>query len=378
MILCIIPSCLIIVFSAIDIIDGLVRSDDYQQINFDDYWNWATIIYSLIMLSRAIYMASGYLKIFTVVAVISYLGLSYVEISLFGEYQDYWYQSNEAKEEGSDDDDPWAEYREMDAESLMYQQRDILDANLKSLQTGKNDKSDMFYVGFAGYAIQDVFFKEVTFAKNLFDTRFLTQGHSINLINHLSTRETIALANATNLAATLKYIGSLMDTEQDIIFLYLTSHGSKDHQLSVLFWPLRLNNLTPEKLNTMLDEAGIKWRIVIVSSCYSGGFIEALENEHTLIATAAAADKKSFGCSNENDFTYFGEALFKDRLSSEYSIISALEHVQTDISEREARENLDASNPQLVIGASIQNKLEQLGNQLKMQQCQANAESVTC
>ncbi|MCH9697595.1 MAG: C13 family peptidase [Gammaproteobacteria bacterium] len=330
------------------------------------------------MLSRAIYMASGYLKIFTVVAVISYLGLSYVEISLFGEYQDYWYQSNEAKEEGSDDDDPWAECREMDAESLMYQQRDILDANLKSLQTGKNDKSDMFYVGFAGYAIQDVFFKEVTFAKNLFDTRFLTQGHSINLINHLSTRETIALANATNLAATLKYIGSLMDTEQDIIFLYLTSHGSKDHQLSVLFWPLRLNNLTPEKLNTMLDEAGIKWRIVIVSSCYSGGFIEALENEHTLIATAAAADKKSFGCSNENDFTYFGEALFKDRLSSEYSIISALEHVQTDISEREARENLDASNPQLVIGASIQNKLEQLGNQLKMQQCQANAESVTC
>lgn len=376
--LCVIPLCTIIVFSVIDIIDSVLSSYQTQHINFYVYLSWVIFLYSYIIFSRIIYLASGCLKAFTVVTVISWLVLSCVEISLFGDYIDFWYQPVKA-EEDSEEVDPWAEYREMDAETLMYQQRYILDANLKTLETGANNKSELFFLGFSGYATQDVFLKEITYAKELFDSRFSTLGHSINLINHLSTRETVPLANGTNLAITLKHIGSLMDTEQDILFLYLTSHGSKDHQLSVSFWPLRLNNLTPEKLNIMLDEAGIKWRIVIVSSCYSGGFIHALENEHTLVATAAAADKKSFGCSNENDFTYFGEALFKDRLSSEYSIISALEHVQTDIAEREAEEHLDASNPQLVIGELIQAKLDQFDQQLKIQQCRANSdESVTC
>ena len=151
-----------------------------------------------------------------------------------------------------------------------------------------------------------------------------------------------------------------MDKNEDVLFLYLTSHGSREHELSVSFWPLALNDITPEKLRTMLDDAGIKWRVIVVSACYSGGFIKALENDNTLIATASAADKTSFGCSNDAEFTYFGEALFKNQLAHQHSFITAFQNAQTEISKREQAEKIEASQPQLSIGKAIQAQLQRL------------------
>ena len=227
----------------------------------------------------------------------------------------------------------------------------------------------MFFVGFASYATEDVFSKEVVFAKKLLDKRFDTEGHSINLINHLSTRTALPLANATNLAVTLKRIGALMDKEEDVLMMYLTSHGSKDHELSVSFWPLALNGITPEKLRAMLDESGVKWRVIIVSACYSGGFVQALANDASLVATAAAADKTSFGCGTESEFTYFGEAVFKDQLTREYSLVSALQQAGIAIGQREQREQIDASLPQLSIGKAIKTKLDGLAEETRIRQC---------
>ncbi len=55
--------------------------------------------------------------------------------------------------------------------------------------------------------------------------------------------------------------------------VYLVSHGSADHRLAADQWPLSLVELTPVGLKQLLDDAGIKWRIIVVSSCYSGGYI---------------------------------------------------------------------------------------------------------
>jgi hypothetical protein len=49
--------------------------------------------------------------------------------------------------------------------------------------------------------------------------------------------------------------------------------------------------------------------VIVISACYSGSFIPALQSPETLIITASAADKTSFGC-NEADYTYFGRAFF--------------------------------------------------------------------
>ncbi len=344
--------------------------DKHPDTVFAKWMLWPKVVISIYMISvfyRALSLACGRNRRQSVFALLLFIMLSSTSYNYYQDNKDFWYRDKDRRD--SEQQDPYAAYRALDAETLMYRQTALLENSLAELNTLHKRKADLFFVGFAGYATEDVFSKEVFYAQELFDERFDTRGHSISLINHLQTLDKIPLATATNLALTLKRIGKIMNTEEDILFLYLTSHGSENHQLSVSFWPLALNNITPQNLNAMLDDAGIKWRIVIVSSCYSGGFITALQGPATLVATASAADKTSFGCGNESDFTYFGEALFKEQLQQQTSFVTALQAAAISIKEREIRENISASDPQLSVGADMNNKLKQLDRQIKQQQC---------
>ncbi len=332
-----------------------------------NYYLWLSYlfsIYAIAVLYRALYLVSGRLKWLAGFSlVLMTIGLS-ISTAFFGKYTDFWFA-----EKTPDEVDPYAEYRALDAETLMYRQPALLDKSLAQLRPQRQKITDIFFVGFAGYATEDVFSKEVGYVKQLLEERFDTKGRSINLINHLHTLDDTPLATATNLAATLKRIGKIMNTEEDVLLLYLTSHGSKTHELAVSFWPLALNDITPEKLNTMLDEAGIKWRMIVISACYSGGFVKALQGPKTLVATAAAADKTSFGCGTESEFTYFGEAVFKEQLNRHSSFITALQQANVSIGQREVREKLEASMPQLSIGSAIEPKLKQLDKDMHQYQC---------
>ena len=104
-----------------------------------------------------------------------------------------------------------------------------------------------------------------------------------------------------------------MDRDEDILFLFLTSHGRPRPVLDRVL-PAPLADLTPAELRKMLDDAGIRNRVIVVSSCYSGSFVEALRDDDSLVITASAKDRNSFGCSNEADFTYFGKAFFDEAL----------------------------------------------------------------
>lgn len=257
--------------------------------------------------------------------------------------------------------DPWAVYRRIDGEALMYAQPHRLDAVLDRLRPHREGSTDLYFVGFAGYARQNVFRKEVEFTRHLFDTRFNTRGRSLMLINNLKTRHSIPLATATNLKAALKGIGKIMNRKRDVLVLFMTSHGAeRPPELDVDFWPLDLDQITPLRLRQDLNAAGIKWRILIVSSCYSGGFVKPLETPYTLIVTAAAADRTSFGCANDRNFTYFGEAFVRDQLSHTYSFIDAYRKAATEIHRRELREHLRASRPQLFVGAAMRPELAAL------------------
>jgi hypothetical protein len=256
--------------------------------------------------------------------------------------------------------DRYAPYRNMDAEALLYAQPRMVSKALQQLAPQRPGVSDLYFVSFGSYALEDVFMKEVRYAQQAMDQRFATTGRSLELVNNLQTREDVPLASETNLRAVLNHLGGMMESEEDMLMLYLSSHGSQRHELAVDFWPLPLNDITPQKLRRMLDEAGIKWRVVVVSACYSGGFIDALRDEKTLVATAAAKDRQSFGCSNENDFTYYGEALFRDELGRGTPLLQAFRQAREAIAAREKRERLEPSLPQLFIGKRIEQKLQQL------------------
>ncbi|MGR8978511.1 MAG: C13 family peptidase [Gammaproteobacteria bacterium] len=331
---------------------------------------WLEHLFSLYVISvifRALYLISGRLKRMALPSlIVMIVFLSPTQI-LFSDYRDFWFVEDKSGE--LQKTDPYAGYRSLDAETLMYRQPEIVAKTLSKLKPQRKKMTDIYFVGFAGFAMEDVFGKEVRYVKQLLDNRFDTKGRSMNLINHLDTIEDAPLATSTNLALTLNRIGKLMDVENDVLILYLTSHGSKNRGLSVSFWPLVLNDLTPEMLKTIFDESGIKWRVIVVSACYSGIFVKALQGPTTLVATAAAADKASFGCGTESEFTYFGEAVFKEQLAHHYSIAAALQKAADSIGRREQVEKLDASLPQLSIGAAIEPKLQRLSERLRRYRC---------
>ena len=152
-----------------------------------------------------------------------------------------------------------------------------------------------------------------------------------------------------------------MDVTNDILMLYITSHGSDEGSVAVSETGMPFNDLYVDDLKAALQESGIQWRVIILSACYSGTFIEPLKDDRTIIFTAARADRTSFGCSDERDLTYFGEALFRDALPASTSLLDAFTRTQRIIAKREEDEGLDASLPQLYIGERMRTKLAELG-----------------
>ena len=134
-----------------------------------------------------------------------------------------------------------------------------------------------------------------------------------------------------------------IDTENDVVMVYLASHGSHDHHLAAAQPPLSLVELTPAGLRQMLDDAGINWRIVVVSSCFSGGYIDPLKDDRTLVITASQSDRVSFGCGDRSEATFFGEAFFQQRGSRRAdSFESAFEIAKKRVDERGKSEGLCA------------------------------------
>ncbi len=248
-------------------------------------------------------------------------------------------------------------------EDIFYLQPQLLEQALSAIKPGPRNKMNVYFVGAAGAAEQEVFMKEVHFVDQFMRQRFHTEERSIILINHSKSAGTTPIASSTSLRAALQRISQVMDHERDVLMLYLSSHGSADFKFSLSFGSMRFNDLDPEALRQILEESGIERRIIIISACYSGGFINPLKNDNSLIISAAAADKTSFGCDNEADFTYFGHAFFKDGLARNDSFSAAFEQAKIAIRAREKQNGFEDSKPQIFIGRKMAAILAELAKQ---------------
>ena len=202
--------------------------------------------------------------------------------------------------------------------------------------------------------------REMRFVRRLFDQRFGAAGHSIALANSHDALEEFPIASTTNLARALRRVGEVMDPAEDFLFLFLSAHGDEQHRLSASQPPLELAALTPTALARMLQDSGIKWRVIVVSACFSGGYIEPLRDANTIVITAAAPDRSSFGCATGRDFTYFGQAFFRDALGKTRSLTAAFEAARELVTRQETAEGLRPSLPQMWVGAEIGARLATL------------------
>jgi len=263
------------------------------------------------------------------------------------------------KETAADGADP--RYPNPASEPVLAAQARVLDEALSALEDERSSVTDLYFVGFAGDAREDVFRKDVVAAQKVMDDRWGTNGRSVLLINNPRTLLETPAATVTNLRETLNEIGATIDKDQDVVMLYLASHGSRSHVLDVTLPPLELAPLSAPTLRGLLDASGIRWRIIVISACYSGGFIDALKDDNTLVLTASASDRSSFGCGNRSESTFFGEAMFQHGLAQSDSMLAAFESAKERVAVREKEGKFKPpSDPQMYIGPAMAEKLKEL------------------
>ncbi len=263
-----------------------------------------------------------------------------------------WMQPEEAD---SADDRSWDQ-----AESLLFSQPQRIDEAIDAVAPSDERAPDMFFLGFAGFGEQRVFAEEIKLAAQVVGDRYASADRSVLLLNDRRDRNEWPLASPTALRYALRGIATKMNLDKDILFLSLSSHGSEDASLSVTNGALMLHDLTAPDLALALNESGIKWRVIVISACYSGSFIEELRNPQTVVITASAADRSSFGCADDRDLTYFGEAFYRDALPKAQSLRTAFEAAKVEIAVRERREHVMPSRPQAFFGNEIEKRLKTL------------------
>lgn len=253
--------------------------------------------------------------------------------------------------------------------ALLAEQRGRVAAAINHMAPRVPGEANVFFVGFAGYGEQRVFRTEEGLARRVFGERFGSLDRSVELVNDVHDRTTYALATFDNLRYALRLIGRRMDRSRDVLVLVLTSHGSPKDGIAITNSDLLDDALSPRDVRQVLAEARIRWRVIVASACYAGIFIRPLRGDTTLIMTAADSRHSSFGCADNRDLTYFGEALFKDSLPGACSLEGAFESARRIIRQRETEEGDIHSNPQISVGPLMRAKLRSLDHAAGSQSC---------
>ncbi|MFF7706221.1 C13 family peptidase [Pseudomonas sp. NPDC007930] len=204
---------------------------------------------------------------------------------------------------------------------------------------------ELYSLVVAGDGQQSVFMREADYVSHLLASRFGARGQ-VALVNHRDHLLDRPMASRETLSRAVQTLAQRSGPE-DLVFIYLTSHGTHEHEL-VLDQPrLQLSDLPAEAFASVLAPLKNRDKVVVISACYSGGFIPALKDAHTLVMTASRADRVSFGCSEEADFTYFGDALFAQALNQTDDLEQAFNKARAVVAQREKAENFEASEPQI-------------------------------
>ena len=227
--------------------------------------------------------------------------------------------------------------------------------------------TDVYGLVFAPYASEDVFKRESTLVNDILSQRFDAQGRVLHLLNHGATTPSHLWATPQNAERAIQALAERMDKDNDVLVVYLTSHGGSDFKLAASHWPLDVEPLTPQLLRAALDKAGIRNRVIGVSACYSGGWVAPLASDNTLVMTAADATHTSYGCGRLSELTYFGRAMFDEQLRKTRSFEQAFANAVPLIKQREIDAGKDDgfSNPQISVGSGIRPVLKNLEQRLE-------------
>jgi len=134
-------------------------------------------------------------------------------------------------------------------------------------------------------------------------------------------------------------------------FVYFTSHGSPDGIV------LDEGLLSPRSMGRMIDNAcGNRPTVIFVAACFSGVFIDPLAAPDRFVMTAARPDRPSFGCGDNDHYTFFDNC-FLDTVSAAGDFPDLANAIRNCVSRKEGEIGALPSEPQLAIGDTVTSAL---------------------
>ncbi len=248
-------------------------------------------------------------------------------------------------------------------QELIEAQPPMLARAVTALAPQRPGIADMYTITFAPFEGEEVFRRESRMVAEVMAKRFDAAGRGLQLMNHAEEIDATPWATPLNLRRAIAGVARTMDKDEDLLFIHLTSHGADDGELAADFYPLDVAPVTPVDLKRWLDEAGIRHRVISVSACFAGNWIEPLAGEDTLVMTASDADHTSYGCGKKSDLTFFGRAMYDEQLRAKtLSFEQAHAAARPIIDQREKAAGKDDgySNPQIKVGARIRPYLDKM------------------
>lgn len=217
------------------------------------------------------------------------------------------------------------------------------------------------YVVSIGLDSDPVFGREAGEAQKVLARRYGAVGRSIFLAAGAGP-EAIGAPQGSppNLATALAAVAAKMNPKEDVLVLFATTHG--DPRLGLVYRDGNnaVGMIAPKKLASLLDDLKIERRLIILSACYSGVFVPALNSEQSVVVTAASWQRTSFGCAPGNDWTFFGDAFINNAMRKPQPLEKANDEARSLIALWEAGRGLVPSDPQIFIGAKARAWLDPL------------------
>ena len=115
-----------------------------------------------------------------------------------------------------------------------------------------------------------VFEREATQAEAILREHFDADGRSIILSAGGQGERRYPAATPDNISAAIGQVGSIIDPNEDLVVVFITSHGAPDGDGRDPRKQPPDGRPAPAHMRDMLSQAGIRNRVVIVSACFSG------------------------------------------------------------------------------------------------------------
>ena len=163
-------------------------------------------------------------------------------------------------------------------------------------------------------------------------------------------------ATVDNLNRIFEFLSKVSNKHKLVLFFLISTHGNVG-LLSVnidysYYQPVKSVNLT-KWLNSLSENS---MKTVVLSSCYSGSFIEPLSHTNSIILTASAKDRNSFGCHPMDKNTYFIQELFNPNFDMNADWIANFSNTEKSIVMLEKKERQSPpSNPQIFVPENLKN-----------------------